>query len=124
MKSACPYLSLDAALINVDLRFESATGFGKWRLLCSHSCLRFLAQENEQSHLAQEKLRYALTAWLQSKVANVMHRELSFGNFSGTNQERITRNSPVDIFRARLPGDIRLVVSDFLVLKLNALLKL
>jgi hypothetical protein len=68
MKSVYSYpyhLSPDATLINVDLRFKSATGFGKWRLLCSHSCLRFLTRDNEQSRLVLEKLRYVLAAWFQ-----------------------------------------------------------
>ncbi|KAH9005757.1 hypothetical protein EDB86DRAFT_3162664 [Lactarius hatsudake] len=36
-------------------------------------------------------------------------RELSLGCFSETNRKRLTRNSPIDIFRARLPGGERLV---------------
>lgn len=39
------------------------------------------------------------------------HRELSLGCFSETNQKRLTRDSPIEIYRARLPGSIRLVVS-------------
>ena len=33
------------------------------------------------------------------------------GCFSETNQKRLTRDSPVEIYRARLPGSVRLVVS-------------
>lgn len=44
-------------------------------------------------------------------MTNTILRELSYGNFSETNQKRLTRDSPVDIFRARLPGDLRLVVT-------------
>ena len=40
------------------------------------------------------------------------HRELSSGYFSEANQKRLTRDSPIDIYRARLPGSKRLVVSD------------
>jgi len=39
------------------------------------------------------------------------YRELSLGCFSETNQKRLTRDSPIEIYRARLPGSIRLVVS-------------
>ena len=39
------------------------------------------------------------------------HRELSLGCFSETNQKRLTRDSPIEIYRARLPGNMRLVVS-------------
>jgi hypothetical protein len=38
-------------------------------------------------------------------------RELSLGCFSETNQKRLTRDSPIEIYRARLPGSVRLVVS-------------
>jgi len=36
-------------------------------------------------------------------------RELSLGYFSEANQKRLTRDSPIDIYRARLPGSKRLV---------------
>lgn len=51
-----------------------------------------------------------------NRTTNIILRELSFGNFSETNQKRLTRDSPIDIFRARLPGDLRLVVTSHLVL--------
>lgn len=52
-----------------------------------------------------------------NRTTNIILRELSFGNFSETNQKRLTRDSPIDIFRARLsPGDLRLVVTTHLVL--------
>lgn len=38
-------------------------------------------------------------------------RELSLGCFSETNQKRLTKDSPIEIYRARLPGSARLVVS-------------
>jgi hypothetical protein len=43
------------------------------------------------------------------------HRELSLGCFSETNQKRLTRDSPIEIYRAKLPGSIRLVVCRCLV---------
>jgi hypothetical protein len=39
------------------------------------------------------------------------HRELSSGYFSEANQKPLTRDSPIEIYRARLPGSVRLVVS-------------
>ena len=39
------------------------------------------------------------------------YRELSLGCFSETNQKRLTRDSPIEIYRARLPGSVRIVVS-------------
>jgi hypothetical protein len=117
--STYTYFSVETALMKADLHFQSATGFGKWRLLCSDSFLSALARDREQSRLALKKLRYVLVACLRNEVPNPMGRELSFGYFSETNQLRLTRDSPVDIFRARLPGDLRLVVSHFLDPNLN-----
>ncbi|KAI0258663.1 hypothetical protein BC834DRAFT_696808 [Gloeopeniophorella convolvens] len=77
---------------NIDLFIDSAEGFGKWRVYCSKACLSVLARDKEQSRYALDKLK-----------------ELSTGCFSKTNQKRLTRDSPVDIFRARLPGEWRLV---------------
>ena len=51
-----------------------------------------------------------------NRTTNTILRELSFGNFSEANQKRLTKDSPVDIFRARLPGDLRLVVTPHSVL--------
>ncbi len=119
MGSTYPYFSVDVALMKVDLHFQSATGFGKWRVLCSNSFLRALARDREQSRLALKKLQYVLVVCLRNELPNPMGRELSFGYFSETNQLQLTRDSPVDIFRARLPGDLRLVVSRFLDPDLN-----
>jgi hypothetical protein len=53
---------------------------------------------------------------LDSHEANVeFARELSLGCFSDTNQKRLTRDSPIEIYRARLPGSVRLVVSRYLM---------
>jgi hypothetical protein len=41
------------------------------------------------------------------------HRELSLGYFPETNQQRLTRKSPIDIYRAILPGSVSLVVSRY-----------
>jgi len=48
----------------------------------------------------------------RTDIKNVIfHRELSLGCFSETNQKRLTKNSPIEMYRARLPGNMRLVVS-------------
>ena len=61
---------------------------------------------------------------MANQVTNTILRELSLGNFSESNQKRLTRDSPIDIFRARLPGKYRLVVSRYLVISLMMLFKL
>ena len=59
-----------------------------------------------------------------NQVTNTILRDLSLGNFSQLNQKRLTRDSPIDIFRARLPGKYRLVVSRYFVLLLMMLFTL
>jgi hypothetical protein len=48
---------------------------------------------------------------MDTKKDAYFHRELSSGCFSETNQMRLTKDSPIEIYRARLPGSVRLVVS-------------
>jgi hypothetical protein len=78
--------------IQADLYFESADGYGKWRILCPGPCLRDLARDGAQSNPVLRRLE-----------------ELSLGCFSETNQKRLTKDSPIEIYRARLPGNARLV---------------
>ncbi|KAH9017008.1 hypothetical protein EDB85DRAFT_2017856 [Lactarius pseudohatsudake] len=79
-------------LIQADLYFPSAAGFGEWRILYSRSFLSDMTGDSALSKAVMGRLR-----------------ELSSGCFSETNQKRLTRDSPIDIFRARLPGGTRLV---------------
>ncbi|KAH9005755.1 hypothetical protein EDB86DRAFT_2843047 [Lactarius hatsudake] len=79
--------------IQADLYFPSAAGFGEWRIYLPS----FLSDMTRDSAL--------------SKAVMGRLRELSSGCFSEKNQKRLTRDSPIDIFRARLPGGTRLVVS-------------
>jgi hypothetical protein len=100
--------------IQADLYFESAAGYGKWRILCSGQCLSGLARDGAQSDPVLKRLEYVHMTSLRVRLTkkNVYsHRELSMGSFSETNQKRLTRDSPVEIYRARLPGSVRLVVS-------------
>ncbi|KAH8979762.1 P-loop containing nucleoside triphosphate hydrolase protein [Lactarius hatsudake] len=78
--------------LQADLYFPSVAGFGEWRILCSHGFLSDITRDNALSKAVLGRLR-----------------ELSLGCFSETNRKRLTRNSPIDIFRARLPGGERLV---------------
>ncbi|KAI0297515.1 hypothetical protein B0F90DRAFT_1819255 [Multifurca ochricompacta] len=82
-------LATSADTIQADLYFESPVGYGKWRIFCPVSCLGDLVLDGAHSDPVIKRLE-----------------ELSFGCFSETNQKRLTRNSPVDIFRARLPGNM------------------
>ncbi|KAH9985773.1 hypothetical protein BJV77DRAFT_1031306 [Russula vinacea] len=87
-----PSLANTADSIRADLYFESAAGHGKWRILCPEPFLRDLARDGAQSRSVLKRLE-----------------ELSLGCFSETNQLRLTRDSPIEIYRARLPGNVRLV---------------
>ncbi|KAH9065001.1 hypothetical protein EDB87DRAFT_1756197 [Lactarius vividus] len=78
--------------LQADLYSPSVAGFGEWRILCSHAFISDMTRDNVLSKAVLGRLR-----------------ELSLGCFSETNRKRLTRNSPIDIFRARLPGGERLV---------------
>jgi hypothetical protein len=110
-----PSLTNTADLIQADLYFESAANHGKWRILCPGLCLSDLARDGAQSEPVLKRLEYVpvtvTSLWADTKEYVYFHRELSLGNFSETNQKRLTRDSPIEIYRARLPGSVRLVVS-------------
>jgi hypothetical protein len=44
--------------IQADLYFESAAGYGKWRILCSGQCLSGLARDGAQSDSVLKRLEY------------------------------------------------------------------
>lgn len=44
--------------IQADLYFESAAGYGKWRILCSGPCLRDLARDGAQSNPVLKRVEY------------------------------------------------------------------
>ena len=46
--------------IQADLYFESAAGYGKWRILCSGSCLSNLARDGAESDPVLRRLEYVL----------------------------------------------------------------
>ena len=113
--------------IQADLYFPSMTGFGDWRILCSHAFLSEITLDNAMSKGVLGRLQYVpVTSWSgeSRKVTSLFYRELSLGCFSHTNQRRLTRDSPIDIFRARLPGGTRLVVSALKNFPLLAILML
>ncbi|KAI9436977.1 hypothetical protein H4582DRAFT_2058436 [Lactarius indigo] len=112
-------------LIQADLYFPSAAGFGEWRILCSCSFISEVTRDNALFKAVLGRLRYApvtfLVGWAKEDNSYI-HRELSLGCFSETNQKRLTKDSPIHIFRARLPGGTRLVVSGVRVLPLPGVL--
>ncbi|KAF7986148.1 hypothetical protein HWV62_38518 [Athelia sp. TMB] len=80
------------------LYFESAEGFGDWRILLNgraHQDLR-KARREDQSYF---------------KIIFKKIRELSHGYFSADNQKRLNggSNSGVPIYEAKVNGDVRLV---------------
>jgi len=100
--------------IQADLYFESAAGYGKWRILCSGPCLRDLARDGAQSNPVLKRLEYVsirFPEYMDTRDDVYFTRELSLGCFSKTNQKPLTKDSPIEIYRARLPGNVRLVVS-------------
>jgi hypothetical protein len=104
--------------IRADLYFESATGYGKWRVLCSKR-FRNRARDGAQSEVVLKKLEYVpmtyWKGWTDVKENVKSFRELSLGCFSETNQKQLTKKeSPIAIYRARLLGNVRLVVSRYL----------
>jgi hypothetical protein len=52
--------------IQADLYYESAAGYGKWRILCSESCRRDLARNGGQSEPVLKKLQYVPITSLRS----------------------------------------------------------
>ncbi|KAH8984684.1 hypothetical protein EDB92DRAFT_2117028 [Lactarius akahatsu] len=78
--------------IRADLYFPPAAGFGQWRILCSRAFLSDMTRDSALSKAVLERLR-----------------ELSLGCFSETNQMRLAGDSPIGVFRARLPGGARMV---------------
>lgn len=47
-------------LIRADLHFQSAAGYGQWRILCSRAFLSEMTRDNAQSHEVLGRLRYVL----------------------------------------------------------------
>jgi hypothetical protein len=61
-----PSLGNTTGPIQADLYFESATGYGKWRILCSGPCLRGLARDGAQPDPVLKRLEYVLVDLLRS----------------------------------------------------------
>lgn len=122
-----PAPATTADLIRADLYFESAADYGKWRILCSDSCLSALTRDGTQSDPVLKRLECVPVTSLQADTIHTneylyFYRELSLGCFSDTNQRRLTRTSPIEIYRARLQGNMRLVVRHHFVISSSKIL--
>ena len=100
------------------LYFESAEGFGDWRILLNgraHQDLRKARREDQTYFkIIFKKMKYVPhTCTSQPRVPTDISRELSHGYFSADNQKRLNggSNSGVPIYEAKVNGDVRLVVS-------------
>lgn len=62
-----PSLSLANKLgsVQADLYFESAPGYGNWRILCSRPFLSDLARDNAQAVPVLEQLKYVLVNFFE-----------------------------------------------------------
>ncbi|KAI0028052.1 hypothetical protein K488DRAFT_90145 [Vararia minispora EC-137] len=79
-----------------DLTYSVPNGFGEWKIFTTAR--------------ARADLKSMRTADGKS-FDNALRKlsDLSYGRFSPTNHKVITTHSPIDIFRARLPGDLRII---------------
>ncbi|KAI0317334.1 P-loop containing nucleoside triphosphate hydrolase protein, partial [Amylostereum chailletii] len=82
--------------IKANLQYDSPDDFGSWRIFTSERARRDFKKLGKGDARSFEIVYNKLV-------------ELSHGQFSMTNQKRINNFGSVDIFEARLPGDLRLV---------------
>ncbi|KAI0321924.1 hypothetical protein OF83DRAFT_1289699 [Amylostereum chailletii] len=82
--------------VKANLLYESPADFGVWRIFTSERARRDLKKLGKGGTQAVEPMRKKLA-------------QLSCGQFTQTNYKKITNSSPVHIYEARLPGDLRLV---------------
>lgn len=64
--------------IQADLYFESAAGYGRWRILCSGPCLRDLARDGAQSNPVLKRLEYVPVTSCRRTPKNI---HILTGNF-------------------------------------------
>ncbi|KAI0042889.1 hypothetical protein FA95DRAFT_510755 [Auriscalpium vulgare] len=82
--------------LKADLSFDTPSDFGEWHLYPRRDAAGFLS-----------KIRHGDPRTFD--VLSSKLKELSEGRFSRTTQKKLTFKSPVDIFEARCPGDMRIV---------------
>lgn len=51
--------------MQADLHFQSAPGYGQWRILCSRTFLSDVTRDNAQSNEVLGRLRYVLIIFRQ-----------------------------------------------------------
>ncbi|TFY54263.1 hypothetical protein EVJ58_g8968 [Rhodofomes roseus] len=82
--------------IKAALYFDSAEGFGDWRILISTAANTDL-----------RKMRKKSSALFKITLKKI--KELSLGHFSPDNQKALTENGAIPIYEAKMTGDSRLV---------------
>lgn len=112
------------------LYFDSAEGFGQWRILISGRADRNLRETRKKDtnlfRITLKKIRYRFVSSydLCCYLMRNGYRELSNGHFSDDNQKRLTgANIPVPIYEAKMTRDSRLVVGDILRLHSSYLIE-
>jgi hypothetical protein len=99
------------------LYFDSAEGFGEWRILLSTKAEKNLREAKRQDanmfKIIIKKIKQVLPSFFVVIHINLsINRELSNGHFSDDNQKRLTGPATeVPIFEAKMTRDTRLVVS-------------
>ena len=106
--------------LKANLYFETAEGFGDWRIYLAGRAIDNLYKvkrsDGKMFDIVVHKLKYVWPCFVVDGSPSFSYRELSNGQFTLTNQKRLTNgDAPVDIYRAWLPGDLRIVVSIILI---------
>lgn len=103
------------------LYFDSAVGFGDWRLLLSTRATRDLREARRADatlfKMIVKKMKFVMRhlEYLKLRKSDCFFRELSNGNFSDDNHKRLNGSpSGIAIYEAKVTGDQRLVVNAFL----------
>lgn len=102
------------------LYFESANGFGDWRIILNTRAIQNLREARRADpaffKIIVKKMKFVFHHTRTKKLALTVTRELSIGHFSDDNQKRLNGpNDGVPIYEAKISRDRRLVVSSNLI---------
>jgi hypothetical protein len=109
--------------LKADLTYVGPDGFGEWQIFTTARARVEIedmkATDGRSFDGMLKKLWYAPNIKI-CVILNVSScSELSHGRFSPVNHKPLTNKSSVDIYRARLPGDLRIVVCASSLIKLS-----